>query len=481
MNCCSSENAITVVKGNDTNFNGQTFLKLYLTGILDLSNFSATFTICGLTKTFDDISSGEIEINYSSIETAQIPYGRQNGVLKLIDNSHRVATIESLVPFNFVSVVHGDAIATQPYEMTFNVEQGGETILNVKIEAGVSVEVGTTTTLPAGSDAVVTNSGTPSHLILDFGIPKGDKGDTGPQGPKGDKGDTGPQGPKGDKGPQGIPGTGMEAVVVQTLPQTGETGKLYLVPKQTAGQGDIYEEWIWAVVTQPSTYGWEHIGSTDIDLSGYVPTSRTINGKALSTNITLTSDDVLPDQTGQSGKYITTDGTNASWKEINALQNTATGNNSLTILGTSSTGVESTNVGIQSSAGWYATSLGRNARANGGGSIALGRSALADKKNSVAIGTNAQSTAIGAIALGALARNNETKTFKVALTDKDDNTPAVDESTGLFTLLQSDGKIPDGRLPIATSVSSSSTNAEVVGAKLFYDTVGDIETLLAAI
>ena len=34
---------------------------------------------------------------------------------------------------------------------------------------------------------------------------------------------------------------------------------------------------------------------------------------------------------------------------------------------------------------------------------------------------------------------------------------------------------------IATSVSSSSTNAETVGAKLFYDTVGDIETALNTI
>ena len=34
---------------------------------------------------------------------------------------------------------------------------------------------------------------------------------------------------------------------------------------------------------------------------------------------------------------------------------------------------------------------------------------------------------------------------------------------------------------IATSVSSSSTNAEVVGAKLFYDTCGDIETLINAL
>ena len=34
---------------------------------------------------------------------------------------------------------------------------------------------------------------------------------------------------------------------------------------------------------------------------------------------------------------------------------------------------------------------------------------------------------------------------------------------------------------IATSVSASSTNAETVGAKLFYDTCGNIESLINAL
>ena len=34
---------------------------------------------------------------------------------------------------------------------------------------------------------------------------------------------------------------------------------------------------------------------------------------------------------------------------------------------------------------------------------------------------------------------------------------------------------------IVSSVSSSSTNSKAVGAKLFYDTVGDIETLLQGV
>lgn len=38
-----------------------------------------------------------------------------------------------------------------------------------------------------------------------------------------------------------------------------------------------------------------------------------------------------------------------------------------------------------------------------------------------------------------------------------------------------------GRPSIVSSVDSSSTNADAVGAKLFYDTCGDIETLINAL
>ena len=50
------------------------------------------------------------------------------------------------------------------------------------VDAGVSVTVGTTTTLPAGSDATVTNSGTDTDPILNFGIPQGETGQDGADG-----------------------------------------------------------------------------------------------------------------------------------------------------------------------------------------------------------------------------------------------------------------------------------------------------------
>ena len=58
------------------------------------------------------------------------------------------------------------------------------------VDASITITVGTTTTLPAGSSATVTNSGTATDPVFNFGIPKGDKGD------------------KGDTGAQGIPGVG---------------------------------------------------------------------------------------------------------------------------------------------------------------------------------------------------------------------------------------------------------------------------------
>lgn len=60
---------------------------------------------------------------------------------------------------------------------------------------------------------------------------------------------------------------GVEFRKVNALPQTGENGVIYLLPKSgTPPTGNIYEEWIW--ISSDSSY--EKIGETSIDLSGYV-------------------------------------------------------------------------------------------------------------------------------------------------------------------------------------------------------------------
>lgn len=61
--------------------------------------------------------------------------------------------------------------------------------------------------------------------------------------------------------------TGIEFQIVQTLPATGEKGVIYLVPNSGSAP-NIYDEYIW--VTNGSTSSFEKIGTTDVDLSGYV-------------------------------------------------------------------------------------------------------------------------------------------------------------------------------------------------------------------
>ena len=60
------------------------------------------------------------------------------------------------------------------------------------------------------------------------------------------------------------------------------------------------------------------------------------------------------------------------------------------------------------------------------------------------------------------------------LSDKPTIVTSVNGNTGAVTGLQTTSNL-------VTSVSSSSTNTQYPSAKLFYDTVGDIETLLASI
>lgn len=54
--------------------------------------------------------------------------------------------------------------------------------------------------------------------------------------------------------------------VVEELPKTGETSVIYFVLKGNSKEQDIYDEYVYVNEV------WEHIGSTDIDLSDYITT-----------------------------------------------------------------------------------------------------------------------------------------------------------------------------------------------------------------
>lgn len=86
----------------------------------------------------------------------------------------------------------------------------------------IAFSIGKVKTVDPSTKAEVKNVGTNENVILDFKIPKGEKGaqgEKGEEGPKGDKGEQGEKGeigPKGDKGEQGEKGIGETIVIDAT-------------------------------------------------------------------------------------------------------------------------------------------------------------------------------------------------------------------------------------------------------------------------
>lgn len=69
-----------------------------------------------------------------------------------------------------------------------------------------NIRIGSVETVPPGRIAYVTRTGPDTEPVFHFGLVRGDTGQQGPQGQVGPKGDTGAQGPQGPQGIQGIQG-----------------------------------------------------------------------------------------------------------------------------------------------------------------------------------------------------------------------------------------------------------------------------------
>lgn len=142
----------------------------------------------------------------------------------------------------------------------------GAQIFNAKNSGGGTVVVpninATAESLPAGSDATVTKSGSNTNVTFNFGIPRGADGAQGPAGQRGEKGEQGAQGPAGPQGetgatgPQGQPGPagatgpqGDPGEAGQTGPQgpqgiqgeKGDPGSPFLISKIYATKAEMDE------------------------------------------------------------------------------------------------------------------------------------------------------------------------------------------------------------------------------------------------
>lgn len=193
----------------------------------------------------------------------------------------------------------------------------------------------------------------------------------------------------------------------------------------------------------------------------------------------------LPSQTGQSGKFLTTDGTDASWATISALQNTATASDSLTIAGTAATqGGDCVNVGVGSSARYGGTAIGKDAYVQQS-SVAVGAYATANVNSGTAVGASAEVNDYGvALGQGAKATGNTATaigrdakaTAQCAVqigpwTNSTSNTMFVGFSSANYQLLASDGTIPADRTSPITTISSATVTQALANNYIYNCTV----------
>ena len=75
--------------------------------------------------------------------------------------------------------------------------------------------------------------------------------------------------------------TGVEFRIVSSLPSTGESGVIYLVPN-SGTTPNSYDEYIW-ITPSGGTGRFEKIGTTDVDLSGYLQISAFITNAEIDT------------------------------------------------------------------------------------------------------------------------------------------------------------------------------------------------------
>lgn len=191
-------------------------------------------------------------------------------------------------------------------------------------------------------------------------------------------------------------------------------------------------------------------------------------------NVTITIPDSLPSQTGHSGEFLTTDGTDASWSAINALQNKSTGTSSLVIEGNANSISYGVAVGYGTAASYNGTVVGYSASSGASNTVSVGASSYTGSLNSVAVGSNAMVmySSNGSTALGYYAKigNNASAAIQLGYgTNSTANTLAVGFNNNNYTLLNG----TTGLIPPERHASVSNTAGDYY-AKITVDGQGNV-------
>lgn len=250
----------------------------------------------------------------------------------------------------------------------------------------------------------------------------------------------------------------------QVTSVNGQTGAVTLgindvAPTQTGKSGYVLETdgfvagWVKPEIVQRSTMPqasedelgnvYQFVGTTDANYTNGYFYKCASDGQNPATYSWSQVDvqpaaDPLPSQTGQSGKFLTTDGTDASWSD-KPLVNTNSSNTPTTL-------IVGNNGGTLSSIGDYAVCLTHMGDyggwiALGEGAIAIGMSKNSSGYKSINIGGSSCSGNY-AIQLGGSGANSDANTFKVA------------NANGNYEIMSADGTIPEARLADTTNATA---------------------------
>lgn len=215
---------------------------------------------------------------------------------------------------------------------------------------------------------------------------------------------------------------------------------------------DCYGGQDFDVPTQPYTTGEDTDDVYQINNTMTAPSAMT----GATAGAAGTSGLVPAPAAGDQAKYLTGAGT---WATINGLQNTATGTDSLTILGTATNSLYGVNIGPSSQVrNVRGVAIGYNAEAGGMDCVAIGSGATVSygKDRGVAVGTSAQATADNAIAIGRATVASANNAIQLGANGSALTTNATAKSLQVFEwplLDGTTGKIPADRLPSTAAAS----------------------------
>ena len=103
---------ITIVRGDDTNWNDEQTFTINLISELDLTQFKAQFIIGPIVKNFDSVVDNKIQPILTHPDTLKLTLGPARGIVKLIDQQGRIKTIASGIPFLVKRGVYSTTSAT---------------------------------------------------------------------------------------------------------------------------------------------------------------------------------------------------------------------------------------------------------------------------------------------------------------------------------------------------------------------------------